>query len=137
MLDAELLAFLAQPVFARLSTNGRDGYPHTVPIWFDVEADGDGGHTFWFISDRASAKVRNAQADPRAAVTVGGATGDTHAILVRGTITIEDDTNQSRTHRMIDRYEQGPRNATLRELWKDDDIVLLRLTPERISNVFG
>ncbi len=136
MLDADLLAFLAQPVFARLSTNGRDGYPHTVPIWFDVEAT-DGGHTFWFISDRGSAKVRNAIADPRAAVTVGGATGDTHAILVRGTITIEDDADQARTHRMIDRYEQGPRNAELRELWKDDDIVVLRLTPERISNVFG
>lgn len=137
MLDADLLAFLAQPVFARLSTNGRDGYPHTVPIWFDVEATEEGGHTFWFISDRGSAKVRNALADPRAAVTVGGESNDPHAILVRGTITIEDDADQARTHRMIDRYESGPRNATLRELWKDDDIVLLRLSIERISNVFG
>ena len=137
MLAPDLLAFLARPVFARLSTNGRDGYPHTVPLWFDVEATEGDGHTFWFVTDRDSTKVRNALADPRAALSVGGEPLDTHGVLVRGTLTIEEDPGQERTHRMIDRYEKAPRNEELRGLWKDDDIVVLRLKVERLTDVFG
>jgi len=136
-LDDEVLQLLAQPLFARLSTNGRDGYPHTVPIWFDTETTADGATTLWFISDRASAKVRNALADPRAAATIGGEADDALGIMLRGTITIEDDPDQVMTHRMIDRYEPGERNAALRELWQDDDIVVLRLHVERVTNVFS
>jgi len=136
-LEPAALEFLALPHFARLSTNGRDGYPHTVPIWYAVETGGDGSQTIWFISDRGSAKVRNATADPRAAVTIGGEKDDAFGLLFRGRLTIEDDPQQVMTHRMIDRYEPGDRNAELRALWQDDDIVVLRLHIERMTNVFS
>ena len=119
-LDDEVLQLLAQPLFARLSTNGRDGYPHTVPIWFDTEPAADGTTTLWFISDRASAKVRNALVDPRAAAVIGGDADDALGLLLRGTISVENDPEQVMTHRMIDRYEPGERNAALRELWRDN-----------------
>jgi len=68
-----------------------------------------------FVSDRAATKTRNAIADPRAGVTVGGDRSDTQGYLIRGTITVEDDPGQVVTHRMIDRYEAGtPRAAALR-----------------------
>ena len=137
MLDDAARALLARPLYARLSTNGPDGYPHTVPIWFALD-EGDGGFgALWFISDRGARKTRNALADPRAAAVVGGDRDDGDGLLLRGRITVEDDPDQVWTHRMIDRYETGERNASMRELWKDDDIVVLRLDIERVTRVFG
>lgn len=138
MFDDRVLAFLGEVRFARLATIGRDGFPHNVPIWFDVEPAADGAHDLLFVSDRAATKTRNALADPRAGVTVGGDRSDTQGYLIRGTITMEDDPGQVVTHRMIDRYEAGtPRAAALREAWKDDDIVVLRLRPASIVSIWG
>ena len=138
MFDDRALAFLGEVRFARLATIGRDGVPHNVPIWFDVEPAADGAHDLLFVSDRAATKTRNAIADPRAGVTVGGDRSDTQGYLIRGTITVEDDPGQVVTHRMIDRYEAGtPRAAALREAWNDDDIVVLRLRPTSIISVWG
>jgi PPOX class probable F420-dependent enzyme len=138
MFDDRSLAFLAEVRFARLATIGRDGFPHNVPIWFATEPTADGSHDVLFVSDRSATKTRNAFANPRAGVTVGGGRGDTEGYLIRGTITVEDDPGQAVTHRMIDRYEAGtPRAAELREAWKDDDIVVLRLRPTSVVSVWG
>ena len=138
MFDDRALAFLGEVRFARLATIGRDGFPHNVPIWFDLEPAADGTHDLLFVSDRAATKTRNALADPRAGVAVGGDRSDTQGYLIRGTITVEDDPGQVVTHRMIDRYEAGtPRAAALREAWNDDDIVVLRLRPTSIISVWG
>ncbi len=118
MFDDRALAFLGEVRFARLATIGRDGFPHNVPIWFDLEPAADGTHDLLFVSDRAATKTRNALADPRAGVTVGGDRSDTQGYLIRGTITVEDDPGQVVTHRMIDRYEAGTpsRRGTARGL---------------------
>lgn len=138
MFDDQALAFLADVRFARLATIGRDGFPHNVPIWFDLEQNADGSHDVIFVSDRSATKTRNALANPRAGVTVGGDRTDAQGYLIRGTITVEDDPGQAATHRMIDRYEAGtPRAEALREEWKDDDIVVLRLRPTSVISVWG
>jgi PPOX class probable F420-dependent enzyme len=138
MFDDRALAFLGEVRFARLATIGRDGFPHNVPIWFDLEPIADGAHDLLFISDRMTAKTRNVLVNPRVGVTIGGEPGDAHGYLIRGTVTVEEDPGQTVTHRMIDRYEAGtPRAAELREAWKDDDIVVLRLRPTSIVNVWG
>jgi PPOX class probable F420-dependent enzyme len=138
MFDDPSLAFLAEVRFARLATIGRDGFPHNVPIWFDIEPTADGSHDVLFVSDRSATKTRNALANPRAGVVIGGEREDAQGYLIRGTITVEDDPGQTMTHRMIDRYEAGtPRAAELREAWKDDDIVVLRLRPTSVVSVWG
>jgi PPOX class probable F420-dependent enzyme len=138
MFDDRALAFLAEARFARLATIGRDGFPHNVPIWFDLEPTPDGSHDVIFVSDRTATKTRNALANPNAGVTIGGDRTDSHGYLIRGTIAVEDDPAQTTTHRMIDRYEAGtPRATELREAWKDDDIVVLRLRPTSVINVWG
>ena len=138
MFDDRSLAFLAEVRFARLATIGRDGFPHNVPIWFDVEPAADGSHDVLFVSDRSATKTRNALANQRAGATIGGDRGDTEGYLIRGTITVEDDPGQTVTHRMIDRYEAGtPRADELREAWRDDDIVVLRLRPTSVVSVWG
>jgi PPOX class probable F420-dependent enzyme len=128
MFDEAVLQFLARPLIARLSTVGADGYPHTVPVWFDSEARG-GGIEFVVVSDRSARKVRNVERNPKVALAIGGDPFDGDGYLVRGDMTIEDDADHVVTHRMIDRYEHGPRNEELRAAWKDDDIVVLRLRP--------
>lgn len=138
MFDDRALTFLGEVRFARLATNGRDGFPHNVPIWFDLEPNDDASHDLLFISDRTATKTRNALADPRAGVTIGGDPADGQGYLIRGTITVEEDPGRAVTHRMIDRYEAGtPRAAQLREAWRDDDIVVLRLRPTSIVKVWG
>lgn len=138
MFDDRALAFLGTARFARLATIGRDGFPHNVPIWFDLEPVADASHDLLFISDRGAAKTRNALVNPRAGVAIGGEPADGQGYLIRGTITVEDDPGQTVTHRMIDRYEAGTsRAAELREAWKDDDIVVLRLRPTSIVEVWG
>ena len=135
MLDQAALDLLARPLFARLSTNGPDGYPHSVPIWFAADSDDTGAVSVWFISDRSARKTQNALADPRAAVVIGGDPADGLGYLLRGRISVEEDPNQTMTHRMIDRYETGERNGQLRAAWKDDDVVVLRLHIERVTQV--
>jgi len=138
MFDDQTLAFLAEARFARLATIGRDGFPHNVPIWFAMDRNADGSHDVLFVSDRSATKTRNALANPRAGVTIGGDRSDTQGYLIRGTITVEDDPGQAVTHRMIDRYEGGtPRARELREAWKNDDIVMLRLHPTSVINIWG
>ena len=139
-MDQVILDFLMRPLFARLSTNGADGYPHSVPIWFDIstESSADGAETtIWFISDRSARKAQNLLADPRATVVIGGDRADGDGYMFRGRVVIEDDPAQVMTHRMIDRYEHGERNGSLRAAWKDDDIVVLRLHIERTTRVYG
>jgi len=135
------LEFLRAPRFGFLATIGGDGVPHNVPIWYDVaEADDgghDGGHDLVMIADRGSRKSRNLAARPQAALAVGGLPGDNDGYMVRGTVMVVDDPDQQATHAMIDRYETGERNAALRALWADDDIVVLRLHPTSVVRVWG
>jgi PPOX class probable F420-dependent enzyme len=135
MFDAAVLKFFSRPLIARLSTLGADGYPHTVPVWFDVEQRGELTELV-VVSDRAATKVRNVERDPRAALSIGGDPFDGDGYLVRGDMTAEGDAEHAVTHRLIDRYEHGPRNAEFRAAWKDDDIVVLRLRPKSIVRVF-
>ena len=131
------LEFLRAPRFGYLASIGADGVPHNVPIWYDVVAADGGGHDLVMIADRGSRKTRNLVDSPQAALTVGGLPGDNDGYMVRGTVTVVDDPGQRATHAMIDRYETGERNAALRALWADDDIVVLRLHPTSVVRVWG
>jgi PPOX class probable F420-dependent enzyme len=132
--DETTLQFLSRPLIARLSTLGADSYPHTVPVWFDLEHV-DGDVQFVMVSDRSARKTRNAERDQRAALMIGGGLSDDDGYLIRGDLTIVGDDGHVVTHRMIDRYEAGPRNAELRAAWKDDDIVVIRLRPRSVVRV--
>jgi PPOX class probable F420-dependent enzyme len=131
------LEFLRAPRFGYLASIGADGVPHNVPIWYDVAVAHGGGHDLVMIADRGSRKTRNLLARPQAALAVGGLPGDNDGYMVRGTVTVVDDLGQQATHAMIDRYEKGERNAALRALWADDNIVVLRLHPTSVTRVWG
>ncbi len=78
--------FLKKPLLARLCVIDRGGYPHSVPIWFDVDGD-----DIVFISERNTAKVRYMLANAKGAVTIGGDSGDGGGYLIKGHLSATED----------------------------------------------
>ena len=64
MTDAEVDDFLAGAGNVMLVTNGPDGYPDPVPMWFVRDETG----VVWMRTYAASQKVRNLQRDPKCAI---------------------------------------------------------------------
>ncbi len=87
MTAAETAAFLAEQRTVICATNGRDGWPHLMPLWYVVR-----GQDIWAWTYAKSQKVRNLERDPRATLQVE--TGERYDQL-RG-VMIEADT---RIHR--------------------------------------
>lgn len=61
----ELAAFLVAQRTVICATNGRDGWPHLMPLWYVVR-DGD----LWAWTYAKSQKVRNLERDPRATLQI-------------------------------------------------------------------
>jgi PPOX class probable F420-dependent enzyme len=65
MTPEEADAFLAEQKTVMCATNGRDGFPHLMPLWY-VLRDG----RIWAWTYAKSQKVKNLERDPRATLQV-------------------------------------------------------------------
>jgi PPOX class probable F420-dependent enzyme len=65
MSDAEAAAFMADERTLVCATNGRDGWPHLMPLWYVVRAG-----ELWAWTYAKSQKVRNLERDPRCTIQV-------------------------------------------------------------------
>jgi PPOX class probable F420-dependent enzyme len=65
MTSEEAAAFLDEQRTVICATNGRDGFPHLMPLWFVVRDD-----TVWAWTYAKSQKVRNLERDPRATLQI-------------------------------------------------------------------
>jgi PPOX class probable F420-dependent enzyme len=65
MTDEEVAAFLDEQRVMVCATNGRDGWPHLMPLWYLVR---DG--TLWGWTYAKSQKARNMERDPRATLEI-------------------------------------------------------------------
>lgn len=63
--DAEIAAFLSEHRVVIVATNGSDGFPHLMPLWYVVR-DGE----LWGWTYAASQKVRNLERDPRCTLQI-------------------------------------------------------------------
>ena len=131
MFDDSVRAFLEKPLIARLATLDSDGYPHNVPLWYLLD-----GSAIVMVSERTARKVRNIQVNPRGALTIGGDTGDGAGYMIKGDITIEEDTDKAILRKLTFRYETRERAEELLIEWANDDIVVLRLQPTVVRKVF-
>lgn len=61
----EVQSFLAEETVLVCATNGRDGFPHLMPLWYVVR-DGE----VWAWTFAKSQKVKNLERDPRATIQV-------------------------------------------------------------------
>ena len=71
MTPDEVRAFLEEERTVTCATNGRDGFPHLMPLWYVVR---DG--RIWAWTYAKSQKVRNLERDPRATLQIE--TGDAY-----------------------------------------------------------
>jgi general stress protein 26 len=63
--EREVLALLEEERTVVCATNGRDGWPHLMPLWYVVRAG-----TLWAWTFARSQKVRNLERDARATLQV-------------------------------------------------------------------
>lgn len=89
MAPAERRAYVEEAKTATLVTNGKDGYPHAVAMWFFSDPD----EVVWMTTYRKSQKVANLTRDAKAALHVeSGVTYEAlKGVLIRGNIEIIDD----------------------------------------------
>ena len=65
MAPAEVGEFLASRRIVICASNGREGWPHLMPLWYVVR-----GHEIWAWTYAKSQKVRNLERDPRATLQI-------------------------------------------------------------------
>lgn len=126
----EARAFLSKPLIARVSANGPDGYPHTVPVWFMLN-----GEDVIIITDRSTRKVRLFEADPRGAVVIGGDPGDEAGYLLKGDFAVEPDPDFKWLERVTYHYEDDDQAARDVAEWRQLDMIILRMTVRSIVKV--
>jgi len=131
MFDETLRTFLDKPLLARLSVNGDDGYPHTVPLWFMRDND-----DIVIISDRKTKKIRLIAKDPKGAIMIGGEPQDGAGYLIKGDLQVEEDPDRYWLKTVTYRYESGAQAEKDIADWERDlDMVIIRLKPTKIIKV--
>ena len=131
----ERQAYLRDSHTIILSTLDRQGYPHSVAMWYVVDPDG----TVLMTTFAKSQKALNLRRDPRCSLLVesGRKYEDLKGILVRGRATLEADTERvlDLLERVHEKYNRGPA-AGLRDAMRHQASkrVLIRVRPERVSS---
>lgn len=115
-----------------LATAGRDGYPHTVPIWFLWQDE-----RALIFSEPETAKVRNIRADARVALHLEtGADGEQLSVL-RGVATLRDDATAAALSELrepyVAKYAGGLENLG----WSLDEMAarystIIEVTPHKL-----
>ena len=132
---AEQQQFLEESHTIILSTLDRQGYPHSVAMWYVVDPDG----TVLMTTFAKSQKALNLRRDPRCSLLVesGRKYEDLKGLLVRGRATLEVDTERvlDLLERVHEKYNRGPA-AGLRDAMRHQASkrVLIRVRPERVSS---
>jgi nitroimidazol reductase NimA-like FMN-containing flavoprotein (pyridoxamine 5'-phosphate oxidase superfamily) len=65
MTEDEVSAFLAHQRVVAVATNGANGWPHVMPLWYIVRAQ-----EIWAWTYAKSQKTRNLERDPRATLQI-------------------------------------------------------------------
>jgi PPOX class probable F420-dependent enzyme len=124
MTHEQALAYLASRHSCAFASNGRDGYPHVVAMWYTVK---DGA--VLMTSYARAQKIANLRRDPRATVLVeSGATyKELAGVMVRGRVElIEGPAALPEVVRLTGADPNNP--AAVRRVQKR---VLMRFHPER------
>ena len=133
--EAELSAFLAEQLTVICASNGKDGWPHLMPLWFVVR-DGE----LWAWTYAKSQKVKNIERDPR--VTLQVETGTEYAelrgVMIKATVEFHRDleTVTALGTEIFERYGAGQTGPEFLEVVRAQAAkrVGLRFVPESIAS---
>ena len=129
MIDS-VRAFLEPPRIAYLSTIDRQGFPHTVPVWFAV--DGDDVIT---SATSSRARLKHVLANPKGAIAIGGNLGETEGYMFKGELHIENDPTRIMLKQIIRRYMGDDGVEPFLTRVGQDERIIFRLIPARVLKV--
>jgi len=92
MSEAEIGAFLQQTKTIVLVSNGHDGYPHPMPMWFSLASDG----AITMTTYTRSQKIANLRRDPRVSLLAeaGLEYGELRGVVMYGKAELIEDTER-------------------------------------------
>jgi hypothetical protein len=126
----ELDAFLAQALVASLSYLSDDGYPASVPLWYDWD-----GRAFWIVPSPAAEWAEHVRRNPRVSLAISESTPPLRRVLARGPMALAEDADGSQwrsvERRLAARYVRLD-IARMLEGRTGQPRALLRLVPERL-----
>ena len=110
MTPEEAGAFLAEEKTVTCATNGRDGFPHLMPLWY-VLREG----RIWAWTYAKSQKVKNLERDPRATLQVetGIEYAELRGVMLRCEVQIHRDVEvvSDFAMQLVERYLGGGEGA--------------------------
>jgi hypothetical protein len=125
----ELNAFLQQALVASLSYLSDDGYPASVPLWYDWD-----GHAFWLVPSPAAEWAAHVHRNPRVSLSISESTPPLRRVLARGPILAVDDPDASQWRsvegRLAARYARLDPSRLLEA--RPGPRTLLRLVPQQL-----
>ena len=118
MTPEEVQAFLAEEKTMTCATNGRDGFPHLMPLWFVPRGD-----RLWAWTYGKAQKTKNLERDPRATLQIeaGLAYEELHGVMLRCDVVLHTDveTVEGIAMDLVDRYSgPGPEFDPVREAFR-------------------
>jgi len=129
MSGAELAAFLDEERTVICATNGQDGFPHLMPLWY-VMRDAD----LWAWTFTKSQKVRNVERDPRATLQVeaGSEYAELRGAMLKCDVTLHRDSDLVTAFglELFARYAAG-------EVGDDVRAMVLAQAPKRVALQFS
>lgn len=130
-------AFLAETRIGILSTAGEDGWPISVPVWFEW----DGSHARVFTS-ASSPKVSRLERDPRVSLLVVNNVGEQeYWVAIDGEVEVREEGAAELAKRLADRYwdmtDEEHRKTV--DMWAAEGATLrlLEIVPTRIRTYGG
>src|SRR5689334_18954481 len=99
MFEAPVRELLQKPLTARLATIDKSGYPHVVPLWFDMDGD-----DIIIVSDRNTRKVDYIALNSKGCVQMGGDAEAGVGYLFKGDLTVEPDPDYKWLRQVTLRY---------------------------------
>ena len=135
MSEAELAAFFEEERTVICATNGRDGFPHLMPLWY-VLREGE----VWAWTFAKSQKVRNLERDARATLQVeaGSRYAELRGAMLKCDVTVHRDTELVAAFglELFARYQPGESAAASGELGEDVRAMVLAQAPKRVALQF-
>jgi len=118
----EAVAFLEEESTVTCATNGHDGFPHLMPLWYVVRDTG-AGPRLWAWTYAKSQKVRNLERDPRATLQVeaGAEYAELRGVMLRTQATLHRDPEviEGIALDLVERYNgPGPEFDSVRDAFR-------------------
>ncbi len=137
MADEDRDAFLAETRIGVLTTFGEDGWPFSVPVWF--EWDGTRARVF---TNATSPKVGRLERDPRVSLLAVNKVGEPeYWVAIDGEAEIREEGAAELAKRLADRYWDmtDEEHTKTVDMWLDAGATLrlLEIVPTRIRTYSG